>query len=283
MIRDNRFQAIRTILLLAVTLLGPIPQVSATCNDADPTLWTSADGVTIRARFAGWDGQRVFLVKNGRHFEVPLARLSPESVGKAKRLLGLSGEVRGREIRGSKPSGPAISEPNASRDFQVPARVATPPSVAGTSRIDRHGMPIHPYQVRTRLVRTTAYCCGESDHLIYGSLNALGTPLRYDSLRRSAAADWSVYPVGTEFRIKGLPWLYVVDDYGSALVGTGTIDLYHPGMEDMRRWGRRTVEVSIVRWGSLKQSARILAGRVNHDHCRKMLESVARQQAGLPQ
>jgi 3D (Asp-Asp-Asp) domain-containing protein len=142
-------------------------------------------------------------------------------------------------------------------------------------------MPVYAYHVRTRVVRTTAYSCGESDHLIYGNRNALGTPLKYGAGLHSAAADWSVYPAGTTFRITGLPWLYVVDDYGSALVGTGTIDIYHPDREEMKRWGRRNVEVTIVRWGSLGQSARILAGRTRHDHCRQMFDAINRQCAAM--
>jgi 3D (Asp-Asp-Asp) domain-containing protein len=89
-------------------------------------------------------------------------------------------------------------------------------------------MPVYAFSDRNRVVRTTAYTCSEDDHLVYGSKNATGTHLRYSNRVRSAAADWSFYPVGTVFRIKGLPYLYVVDDYGSALTGTGTVDIYKP-------------------------------------------------------
>ena len=72
-------------------------------------------------------------------------------------------------------------------------------------------MPIYPFSERNRIVRTTAYTCSEADHLIYGSKNAAGTNLRYSKRVRSAAADWSFYPVGTVFRIKGMKQLHVVD------------------------------------------------------------------------
>src|SRR6188768_426900 len=75
---------------------------------------------------------------------------------------------------------------------------------------------------RITSVRTTAYTHSESDHIQYGARTAVGTPLKYGSVR-SAAADWSVYPVGTIFQIEGSPYIYQVDDYGSALVGTNTI------------------------------------------------------------
>ncbi|MDG2124798.1 MAG: hypothetical protein P8J87_13930, partial [Verrucomicrobiales bacterium] len=89
-----------------------------------------------------------------------------------------------------------------------------------------------------RIVRTTAYCHLEADSLKYGKLNAVGTQLKYGKVR-SAAADWSQYPVGTVFKIKGEPYLYEVDDYGSALVGTNTIDLYKPTKPAMHAWGVR--------------------------------------------
>jgi len=165
--------------------------------------------------------------------------------------------------------------------FNVPA--PSPQTVASSLEKprDRHKMPLYPYGERTRVVRTTAYTHTEADHLIYGRKNAAGTTLRYGSKVRSAAADWSVYPVGTTFRIKGLPYLYVVDDYGSALVGTGTVDLYKPSKEVMNAWGRRNVELTIVRWGSQARSAEILKDRVHHAHCRQMFTSLVRQRRDL--
>ncbi|MGJ8644002.1 MAG: 3D domain-containing protein [Luteolibacter sp.] len=146
---------------------------------------------------------------------------------------------------------------------------------------DKHSMPIYTFSERNRIVRTTAYTCTESDHLIYGSKNAAGTNLRYSSKVRSAAADWSFYPVGTVFRIKGLNQLYVIDDYGSALTGTGTIDIYQPSHSLMNQWGRRNVEISVVRWGSFKRSAELLSGRTGYSHCRQMLANIHRQRPDL--
>ena len=126
----------------------------------------------------------------------------------------------------------------------APSRSAAPSSKLPKLGRDKHKMPFyHPAQ-RTRVVRTTAYTHSERDHLAYGPRNAVGTALKYTSSVRSAAADWSVYPLGTTFRIKGQPYLYVVDDYGSALVGTGTIDIYQPNKKLMKEWGRRYVELT---------------------------------------
>jgi 3D (Asp-Asp-Asp) domain-containing protein len=142
-------------------------------------------------------------------------------------------------------------------------------------------MPVYPFSERHRVVRTTAYTCSECDHIQYGSKNAAGTALRYSDRVRSAAADWSFYPVGTVFRVKGMNQLYVVDDYGSALTGTGTIDMYKPSKELMNKWGRRNVEISVVQWGSFKRSAEILSQRTKFNHCRQMLTNITRQRPDL--
>ncbi|MGC4015636.1 MAG: 3D domain-containing protein [Luteolibacter sp.] len=154
-------------------------------------------------------------------------------------------------------------------------------AAASSHTKDKHGMPVYAFSERSRLVRTTAYHPNESDHLIYGSSNATGTPLRYTNRVRSAAADWSFYPVGTVFRVAGLPYLYVVDDYGSALTGTGTIDIFTPNNESMQQWGRRNVEITIVQWGSFTRSAEILTQRTSYQHCRSMLANIVRQRPDL--
>jgi 3D (Asp-Asp-Asp) domain-containing protein len=123
-------------------------------------------------------------------------------------------------------------------------------------------------------VRTTAYCHDESDHLVYGTRNAIGTNLKFGNVR-SAAADWSRYPVGTLFRISGQPnVVYEVDDYGSALVGTGTIDLYKPSRGQMNDWGVRNVEIEVIRWGSFQRSKDIMKDRSRWPHVRRMLENI---------
>ncbi|MCE9518603.1 MAG: 3D domain-containing protein [Verrucomicrobia bacterium] len=109
-------------------------------------------------------------------------------------------------------------------------------------------------------VKTTAYTHTESDHKKYKSASAVGTNLKYGKVR-SAATDWSVYPVGTVFKIEGDPHLYEVDDYGSALVGTNTIDLYKPTKTDMKEWGARKVNIEVVRWGSFSKSLAIMRDR----------------------
>ena len=167
--------------------------------------------------------------------------------------------------------GGRVEAPDVPRSAVVAAGRAKPK--------DKHGMPLYTSE-RLRHVRTTAYTCSEDDHLQYGSMNAAGTPLRYTRRVRSAAADWSVYPVGTTFKIRGLPYLYVVDDYGSALAGTGTIDMYMPSKQHMNAWGRRNVEIAIVRWGSYARSAELLSKRLGYNHCRQMYAAIHRKTGG---
>ena len=135
---------------------------------------------------------------------------------------------------------------------------------------DKHGMPTYKkHSDRTRYVRTTAYSHMENEPGAPGRKNAAGTILQYGTVR-SAAADWSVYPLGTKFRVKGQNHTYVVDDYGSALVGTNTIDIFKPTLKSMNHWGTRKTEITVIQWGSYERSLKLLSGRKGYSHCRKM-------------
>ena len=175
----------------------------------------------------------------------------------------------------------AAYNPDATaRDFVSPAaprRSAMPDRRLPNLGRDKHSFPFyHPRQLN-RVVRTTAYTHSESDHVGYGPKNAIGTYLKYGSRTRSAAADWSVYPLGTKFKIKGQPYVYVIDDYGSALVGTATIDIYQPSKALMRKWGRRVVEIEVIEWGSSRLSMEKLSDRRGYKHCRQMYAALQEQ------
>jgi 3D (Asp-Asp-Asp) domain-containing protein len=123
-------------------------------------------------------------------------------------------------------------------------------------------------------VKTTAYTHTESDHIVYGKANAAGGKLKYGDVR-SAAADWSVYPVGTSFKIEGQPYTYEVDDYGSALVGTKTIDLYTPSRSSMNSWGARHVNIHVLHWGSFAESLAIMKPREGKKpHIHQMISEI---------
>lgn len=167
---------------------------------------------------------------------------------------------------------PALPDPVAVPK-PAPATSAPPATLASVPRTPVANRPTN----QIMMIRTTAYSHNESDHLKYGRKSAAGNTLQYGPRVRSAAADWSKYPLGTRFMIEGLPYEYVVDDYGSALVGTETIDIYKPDIRTMGAWGVRNVPIRVIEWGSFEESRRILESRKNArgaDHVRKMLRDI---------
>src|ERR1043166_920438 len=121
-------------------------------------------------------------------------------------------------------------------------------------------------------VRTTAYTHSEGS----GHHNAIGTYLSGRHVM-SAASDWSRYPLGTRFRVASTNEEYIIDDYGWALVGTDTIDLYKPSRLEMRRWGVRHVDIDILQWGSDEQSLKVLAPRCKHHCARQMVAAIQKK------
>ena len=144
------------------------------------------------------------------------------------------------------------------------------------AKIYKNGKSVQVDNAKFYRVRTTAYSHVEADSLQYGRGNAAGGILKYGMVR-SAASDWSVFPLGTVFKIEGLPYIYQIDDYGSALVGTKTIDLYKPNFAGIKDWGARNVNIKVLKWGSFDQSLAILSDRVKHPHCRQMYNSIQRR------
>jgi 3D (Asp-Asp-Asp) domain-containing protein len=130
----------------------------------------------------------------------------------------------------------------------------------------------HPAAHRIRGVRTTAYSRGENG----GRHNALDARLSGSKVM-SAASDWSRFPLGTHFRIVDTNEEYVIDDYGTALIGTNTIDLYKSSRLDMKRWGVRHVDIDILEWGSEEQSLKVLASRARHRPVRRMIVALQKR------
>ena len=143
---------------------------------------------------------------------------------------------------------------------------------------DKHGMPTYSDSSRTRYVRVTAYSHMEKEPGAPGRKSAAMTTLKYGSTR-SAAADWSRLPLGTKFKTSSNPGItYVVDDYGSALVGTNTVDFFYPTIKQMYNWGTRKVTIQIIQMGSFERSAKLLKGRLHASHCRKMYYAIKKKQ-----
>ncbi|MEA3213752.1 MAG: hypothetical protein QOE70_6809 [Chthoniobacter sp.] len=116
-------------------------------------------------------------------------------------------------------------------------------------------------------VRTTAYTHTETG----GVNNAIGTRLRFGGDCYSAASDWSWLPLGTRFRVVENKRVYVIEDYGSALVGRKTVDLYVPSMAAVRSWGCRNVEIEVLEWGSKVMSLKLLKPRATRDYIQTMV------------
>jgi 3D (Asp-Asp-Asp) domain-containing protein len=121
-------------------------------------------------------------------------------------------------------------------------------------------------------VRTTAYTRVEKG----GRRNALGAYLSGHHVI-SAASDWSRFPLGTRFRIANTKDEYIIDDYGTALIGTSTIDLYKPTKLEMKRWGVRNVDIDILQWGSEEQSLKVLGPRAKHLTVRRMISALRKK------
>jgi 3D (Asp-Asp-Asp) domain-containing protein len=87
----------------------------------------------------------------------------------------------------------------------------------------------------------------------------------------SAAADWSRWPVGTTFRLLSTGQVYRVEDYGWALSGRNTIDLYMSNQRDMNTWGAREEPIQILHWGDPQQSLQFLQSHTDYKHIKRMV------------
>jgi hypothetical protein len=100
----------------------------------------------------------------------------------------------------------------------------------------------------------------------------------------SAAADWSRWPAGTVFRLLSTGQNYRVEDYGWALSGRNTIDLYMANEREMNSWGAREEAIQILQWGDPQQSLQFLQRHQDYRHIRRMvleLEGRHREAAAL--
>jgi 3D (Asp-Asp-Asp) domain-containing protein len=87
----------------------------------------------------------------------------------------------------------------------------------------------------------------------------------------SAAADWSRWPAGTVFRLLSTGQNYRVEDYGWALSGRNTIDLYMANQREMNSWGARQETIEVLKWGDPKESLQFLHSHQNYRHIKRMV------------
>jgi 3D (Asp-Asp-Asp) domain-containing protein len=145
-------------------------------------------------------------------------------------------------------------------------------ALLGTSCASQYNTASNQSPKRVLKVRTTAYTHTEPG----GSRNAVGTRLSGKNVM-SAAADWSRWPLGTKFRIIDTNEVFQIDDYGSALIGTGTIDLYKTNRLAMNKWGVRKVDIDVIEWGSKEKSLAVLEPRKRNRRVRQMILALSKE------
>jgi 3D (Asp-Asp-Asp) domain-containing protein len=87
----------------------------------------------------------------------------------------------------------------------------------------------------------------------------------------SAAADWSRWPAGTVFRLLSTGQNYRVEDYGWALSGRNTIDLYMANQREMNSWGVRAEMIEVLKWGDPEESLQFLRRHQDYRHIKRMV------------
>jgi len=87
----------------------------------------------------------------------------------------------------------------------------------------------------------------------------------------SAAADWSRWPAGTVFRLRSTGQNYRVEDYGWALSGRNTIDLYMANQREMNSWGARQETIEVLKWGDPQESLQFLRRHQDYRHIKRMV------------
>ena len=123
-------------------------------------------------------------------------------------------------------------------------------------------------RVTTTTVTTTRV--GKAGILGRGGKRAIAVS-RSSARIGSAAADWSRWPMGTTFRVLSTGQMYRVEDYGWALSGRNTIDLYMANQRDMNAWGARQEPIQVLQWGDRQQSLQFLRGHQDYKHIKRMV------------
>jgi 3D (Asp-Asp-Asp) domain-containing protein len=168
----------------------------------------------------------------------------------------------GGELRAA---GPPIHRaeavPHAIPAYEVPRAIPVDETVGTEVRSVSYSPKLQPFSTSERqTTRTTRTRKGRS------TLSAQA-PL----VPGSAAADWSRWPAGTVFRLLSTGQTYRVEDYGWALSGRNTIDLYMANRRDMNSWGAREEGIQILQWGDPQESLQFLRSHQNYKHIKRMV------------
>jgi 3D (Asp-Asp-Asp) domain-containing protein len=139
----------------------------------------------------------------------------------------------------------------------------------GVRRVSNSGATLQPFSLQETRTTTRATTARHITKTIRGVKRAIAVakppPIG------SAAADWSRWPMGTTFRLLSTGQMYRVDDYGWALSGRNTIDLYMANQRDMNSWGARQETIQILQWGDPQQSLQFLQSHQDYKHIKRMV------------
>jgi 3D (Asp-Asp-Asp) domain-containing protein len=168
----------------------------------------------------------------------------------------------GGELRAA---GPPIHRaeavPRALPVYEVPRAIPVDETVDTEVRSVSYSPRLQPFSMsERRTTRTTRTKKGRST----SSARARLVP-------GSAAADWSRWPAGTVFRLLSTGQTYRVEDYGWALSGRNTIDLYMANQREMNSWGARDETIQILQWGDPQGSLQFLRSHQNYKHIKRMV------------
>lgn len=130
-----------------------------------------------------------------------------------------------------------------------------------------HSPQLQPFSMEeTRTVTRTSKHAAKTPRSVKRAI-AISRPLQLGS----AAADWSRWPAGTVFRLLSTGQSYRVEDYGWALSGRNTIDLYMANQRDMNSWGAREERIEILQWGDPEESLQFLRRHQDYRHIKRMI------------
>ncbi|MFL6515079.1 MAG: hypothetical protein ACJ8M1_08670 [Chthoniobacterales bacterium] len=162
-------------------------------------------------------------------------------------------------------AGPAIRRAENNRG--IPAELARQ---LGYTRIAYSDPPRQPFSVDVDITMATHVRGKTTSSKVKGPIKKAKAVKNQPKIG-SAAADWSRWPAGTTFRLLSTGQTYRVEDYGWALAGRNTIDLYMPNQHEMNSWGAREEPIQVLHWGNPDDSLKLLLPRQRYKHVRRMV------------
>ena len=169
------------------------------------------------------------------------------------------------------PAGPAFRRAENVRQSRTMSTDSDDTDVINISSKDPKLQPFSMQEKKTtRVTTTTATTRVTKTTTTKGGKRAVAVSKSPPKIG-SAAADWARWPMGTTFRLLSTGQMYRVEDYGWALSGRNTIDLYMANSRDMNTWGARQEPIQILHWGDAQQSLQVLQTHTEHKHIKRMV------------